>query len=417
MKILHFSDLHIGVENYGRTDPATGLSTRMGDFLAAFDELVDFALASQVDLVLFAGDAYKSREPNQTQQREFAKRIARLAGEGVKIFLLVGNHDLPHALARATAVEIFDTLAIQNVTVADKAGTWRIETRSGPVQIVAIPWPRRSLLLARDAAKNLTFDQMNEEIQRILTERVLREAEALDQSIPSILTAHVSISQATLGSERTMMVGNDHVLLLSSVALPAFDYVALGHIHRTQVLSEEPPVVYSGSLQQVDFSEEKDEKGFYVVDIDSSLPQGRRVTSYQFQRVKARPFVTIDVAIKPDDPDPTTTILQQIQRHPISDSIVRLRVQVPAELEGMVREPEIRKALTHAHFIASIAKDVERDRPIRLEGRSVEAMTPLDALKAYIDSAAESRGWSEQQKRELLAEGEALIRETTSPPE
>ncbi|MEE9199080.1 MAG: DNA double-strand break repair protein Mre11, partial [Dehalococcoidia bacterium] len=247
--------------------------------------------------------------------------------------------------------------------------------------------------------------------------RLLREAEALDESVPSLLTAHVSISQATLGSERTMMVGSDHVLILRNVALPAFDYVALGHIHRKQVLNEAPPVVYCGSLQRVDFSEEKDEKGFYIVDLDPSRDRGQRVTSYQFHRVKARPFVTVDIDIKPDDPDPITTVLQGIQRHPVADAIVRVRVKVPAELEEMVREAEIRKALRDAHFVASIAREVERDRPIRLEGRSVESMSPLDALKAYIESVAEARGWTEQQVKDLLEHGEALIRETTSPAE
>ena len=116
---MHFSDLHIGVENYGRIDPNTGLSTRMGDFLTAFDELVDYSISNHVDLVIFAGDAFKSREPNQTQQREFAKRIIKLADENIKVFLLVGNHDLPHALARATSVEIYETLSISNVVVQE----------------------------------------------------------------------------------------------------------------------------------------------------------------------------------------------------------------------------------------------------------------------------------------------------------
>ena len=79
MKVLHFAELHLGVENYGRTDPATGLSTCLGDFIATLDEVVDYALENGIDLVLFCGDAYKSREPSQTQQREFAKRIGRLA--------------------------------------------------------------------------------------------------------------------------------------------------------------------------------------------------------------------------------------------------------------------------------------------------------------------------------------------------
>ena len=103
----HFSDLHIGVENYGRIDPETGLSTRLGDFLDSLDQVVDFALNDGVDLVLLAGDAYKARDPTQTHQREFAKRLNRLSQSGIPTFLLVGNHDLPAVSSRATALDIF----------------------------------------------------------------------------------------------------------------------------------------------------------------------------------------------------------------------------------------------------------------------------------------------------------------------
>src|SRR3972149_2252343 len=97
-RLLHFADLHLGVESYGRPDPETGLSSRVGDFLAALDFTVDWALESGVDLVLFCGDAYKSREPSPTLQREFARRIKRLSVSGIPVFLLVGNPDLPTAL-------------------------------------------------------------------------------------------------------------------------------------------------------------------------------------------------------------------------------------------------------------------------------------------------------------------------------
>ena len=63
IKLLHFADLHLGVENYGRIDPSTGLSTRVLDFLHAFDRVVDYALENEVDLVIFAGDAYRTRDP------------------------------------------------------------------------------------------------------------------------------------------------------------------------------------------------------------------------------------------------------------------------------------------------------------------------------------------------------------------
>ena len=144
MKIIHFADLHLGVENYGRINPQTGLSTRLEDFLRSFDELADYAIGQQVDLVLFCGDAYKTREPTQTQQREFARRINRIALAGIPVFLLTGNHDMPNAAGRATATEIFDTLAVHNVTVAGKPGVSRITTPSGDIQIAALPWLRRT---------------------------------------------------------------------------------------------------------------------------------------------------------------------------------------------------------------------------------------------------------------------------------
>ena len=90
---------------------------------------------------------------------------------------------------------------------------------SGPVQIVGLPWPRRSVLLSRDSVKNLTFDQLNEQLQDLLTRLLFNEAEPLDSSIPAILSAHVTVAQATVGSERSMMIGNDHVILLSNVGL------------------------------------------------------------------------------------------------------------------------------------------------------------------------------------------------------
>src|SRR5687767_2862855 len=128
MRVIHFADLHIGVETYGRPLPEKGWSSRMQDFLDAFDELVDYAVGDGADAVIFAGDAYKAREPTQTHQREFAARIRRLSEAGIATFLLVGNHDLPNAEGKAHALEIFRTLGVPNVWVGDEA--WFSANRS-----------------------------------------------------------------------------------------------------------------------------------------------------------------------------------------------------------------------------------------------------------------------------------------------
>ena len=101
IKVVHFADVHLGVDNYGRLDPGTGLFTRLSDFLRAIDQVIEAACIQEADLVIFGGDAYKTRDPSPTYQREFARRIRRLSQAGLPTVLLAGNHDVPNAVGRA----------------------------------------------------------------------------------------------------------------------------------------------------------------------------------------------------------------------------------------------------------------------------------------------------------------------------
>ena len=407
MRILHFADLHIGVENYGRIDPDTGLSTRLGDFLQTYDELVVYAIDTGVDLVLFCGDAYKSRDPSQTHQREFARRIARLSNAGIPTFLLIGNHDTPQVIAQATALEIFPTLNVANVHIGDRLTTYIVETRDGPLQVVALPWIKRSDYLATNVARGQTHTEINEALQDMITNAIKVRAKSLDSSIPAVLAGHVTISQSTLASEQSMMLGHDHVLLNSNVALPQFDYVALGHIHRHQVLSQNPHVVYAGSLQRVDFGEERDDKGFCVVEIDKSQPQGSRLNSFEFVKNSARKFVTIDVKLTAGDEDPTASVIKAIESHDLNDAIVRLRITLPAEFEALLLESRIRDALKQAHYVASISKDVVDRTRTRIQDSNARGLSPKDALRLYFDT----RNVPDDRAKVLMQYAEDLISE------
>jgi len=409
MKILHFADLHLGIESYGHINPETGLPTRLEDFLSALDQVIDYALENRVDLVLFCGDAYKTREPTQTQQREFAKRINRLSTSGMPIFLLIGNHDLPNAIGRATTTEIFDTLAVKNVYVSNHPELYRIPTKSGTVQIASLPWLRRSALLAKEETKNLNFEQLNQRLQQVLTNIIAANIPKLDPTLPSILAAHVWVSGAQVGSERAMTIGQEHALLLSNVANPAFDYIALGHIHRHQVLSQNPPVVYAGSLERLDFGEEEDDKGFYLVEIKPDEETGERKVSIDFHQVTGRRFLTVNMNIEPQDIDPTSTVLKAIaeQQDKIKDAIVRLQISLPAECQGQLRDNDIRNAIKEAHYF-TIIKDIQRETRLRLGKWTAEELTPVEALKKYL----ETRKDLSRERAELLLEyGEKLIQE------
>ena len=409
MRILHFSDLHIGVENYGRTDPDTGLSTRLGDFLDSLDQVVDFALTQNVDLVLLAGDAYKGRDPSQTHQREFAKRIARLSEAQIATFLLVGNHDLPNATSRANTVEIFSTLSLPHTYVGSQLDNYLVTTPSGPIQVLAIPWPRRSVLVGREDARGLSIEEIRGMIETRMTEAIALRAQQLDPTIPAIIAGHVTVSGATVGTERSMMMGQDHVLLASALERPQADYVALGHIHKHQILrSGSPMVVYSGSLQRVDFSEEDDDKGFCIIDLDPAATQGQRLTNFQFQSLGARPFVTIDSSVALGDADPTQSVLLAIARKEIAGAVVRVRIRVPQELEGQLRESDIRLALQDAHYIAAISLETQDgERRTRLAAESARDLQPMQALRLYL----ESRGVDYLRQELVIQKAEELVEE------
>ncbi|HMR68394.1 MAG TPA: metallophosphoesterase, partial [Anaerolineae bacterium] len=94
INLLHLADIHIGMENYGRLDSRSGLNSRVVDFLRRLSQTIDLALEREVDVCIFAGDAYKNQRPNPTFQREFSRRIKRLADAGVPVILLIGNHDM-----------------------------------------------------------------------------------------------------------------------------------------------------------------------------------------------------------------------------------------------------------------------------------------------------------------------------------
>lgn len=205
-----------------------------------------------------------------------------------------------------------------------------------------------------------------------------------------------------------MTIGQEHALLLSDVAQPAFDYIALGHIHRHQVLNSEPPVVYAGSLERLDFSDEKDDKGFYLVEIDPDKEKGERLTSFDFHPVEGRRLLTIEVNVKAEDADPTSVVLKAIagQKDKVKDAIVRLSISLPAEGEGGLRDNDIRDALKEAHYL-TVAKEIKRESRLRLGKWTAEEITPLDALKAYL----ESKKTAPERAKSLLEYGKKLIQE------
>lgn len=378
IRIVHFADLHIGMENYGRLDPQSGLNRRVIDFLARLDDVVDYAIEHDADLVLFAGDAFRTRNPNPTHQREFAQRIRRLSDAQIPTVLLVGNHDVPVMEQRASSIEIFATLNVPHVTVAARPEFLRIETKRGSLQLATLPYPVRQRLLSREQFRHMSQEDLDSAVTKAVVDMLAGLAAQVDPALPAVLTGHFSVQDAKWGSERNIMIGRDVAVPVSALADPVWDYVALGHIHQHQNLNSDhhPPVVYPGSLERVDFGEAQQPKGFCWVELR------RGQAEWKYVELPARPFVTLHVDVRAQD-EPLTAVQAAVAQRDLEGKVVRLVVQLTPEQEPHLRDAELAPLLTTA-FFAQINREVDRTVRDRLVGLDPDAMTPKFLLERYL---------------------------------
>ena len=383
MRLLHFADAHIDMANYGRHDPETGLPLRVLDFLKSLDTIVDAAISEKVDMVIFAGDAYKDRSPAPTFQREWGKRIIRLSQAKIPTLLLVGNHDLSPAVGRAHAIQEFDTLQVPFIKVLQKPefltpqDLWDV-----PVQVIAMPWVSRSALMANLEMSGTEPSEVFSSIESRISDLVEGWIGEADKNLPLILTAHASVEGAMFGAERMVMLGSDLVLPTSLVKDQRLDYVAMGHIHKPQDVNEgqHPPVIYPGSIERVDFGEAKDDKFFIVAEV------GRGSTKVEWRKIEGtRPFIERRAVL--ESGENVTEFLKSKLPKDMSEAIVKLVVEYPRELDTLIDEPALRKYAEKA-FEFHLVKRPQIESRVRIpEGQVVSSMSPLDLLAQYFDAA------------------------------
>lgn len=387
LKILHFADAHIDMANFGRHDPESGLPVRVMDFLKSLDEIVDTAIDEKVDMVLFAGDAYKDRNPAPTFQRAWGRRIMRLSRAGIPTLLLVGNHDLSPSLGRAHALEEYATLEVPHIHVLDEPSYLGPDDLEGlPLQVIALPWLTRSKMMAQLNISAADPTKIYEELEERLTELVNHYLEdKVDPDLPTILAAHASVQGAVYGGERTVMLGADLVLSGSLVKDTRLDYVALGHIHKAQNLNENahPPVIYPGSIERVDFGEAHDDKFFVIV----KLEKGNAEVDWR-QLKGIRPFIDIP-PIKLDSQENINQRIQEALPKPekLEGAILRLTLEYPREWEALIDDAALRE-MTANTFEFHLVKRPQMDTRIRIpEDQQVSELSPYDLLDLYWKSA------------------------------
>lgn len=250
MNILHTSDWHIGKRLMDRE--------RLPEQIAALDEIVRICDERDVDLVLVAGDVFDTYMPSADAEEVFFRAVKRIAGEKRAVVIVSGNHDDGVRLAASAplaaeegiylfgggcdAVPVGGERAVK--AVASGEGYVVIaNVRGEQVYINALPYPNEA---------RLKEEKTDESYADKLRRWIARGEAGFSDNMPHILLSHLFVAGGKVSeSERDIDLGGARAVPVSLFS--AFDYVALGHLHKPQKLGEN--VRYSGSLLQYSFDE------------------------------------------------------------------------------------------------------------------------------------------------------------------
>jgi DNA repair protein SbcD/Mre11 len=383
IKILHLSDIHLGSGfSHGKVNPETGLNTRFEDFVQSLGRCIDRALSEPVDLVLFGGDAFPDATPPPYIQQAFAGQFRRLVDAGIPTVLLVGNHDQHTQGAGGASLCIYRTLGVPSIVVGDRLETHVIPTPKGSVQVITLPWLNRTTLMTKLETEDLSMNEIGTLLLDRLRVALEGEIRQLNPALPTILLAHLMADTASFGAERLLAVGKGFTVPVTFLTRDCFDYVALGHVHKHQILCEQPYVIYPGSIERVDFSEEKEEKGYVLVELEKGQ------TKVEYCPIPVRPFRTINVDLT-QSADPQQKLLTAIAAAEIADAVVRVKYDLRADQLDRIDEPEIHGALAIAHTYNLQMELITQESRSRLPELKDSNIHPIEALQTYLNNRSD----------------------------
>ena len=252
MRILHTSDWHLGM--------SVGTGTLAGDQRFFLEQLYSIIEEEQADILLLAGDVYDSSVSNAEAISVYNEATTRICADmGKKMVVIAGNHDGAERLAACS-----ELLKGAGLYVSGRLPREITPILAGNTAIYPLPFFNREEVIALFPEKSTEITSQ-EKAMKVVCDHIREE---MDPSRFNIAVAHALIVSAELSeSDRSARVGQASAV--SKDVFEGFDYVALGHIHKPQMIDEH--ICYSGSPVKYSFgNEEGQQKGVVLIDTESS---------------------------------------------------------------------------------------------------------------------------------------------------
>jgi len=377
MRILHTSDWHIG-----RTFHGTSTMDALAEVLAALTAQVR---ERSVDVVIVAGDVFDSATPSAAAYTLLGDALVSLHETGARVIVTSGNHDsaarlgFQARLLRDGIHVLTDPLAIGTpVTVADA---------DGPVHFFGIPYLEPAIVRQHWPDGDADGRQLRTQAQTMAHAMQLVREDMRVRQGRTVAIAHCFAAgvDATAGLEREVRQGGLDVVPLSVFDGP--DYVALGHIHGRQQLSDR--VRYAGAPLHYSFGEQHKERGSWLVELDGSGLADVEWLSLPVPRRLVTITGTIDEILS----------AERVAAH-ANDWVCAVYTDAAPQSEPMrrLREKYPHCAMVQHRPTVTAAAD-ERSYARRLR----EAVSDADRIEAFLEHVRAGHGATERE-RELIRE-------------
>ncbi|MDG1433690.1 MAG: DNA repair exonuclease [Saprospiraceae bacterium] len=340
MKILHFSDSHLGYHELDKLSPS-GINLREQDAYDSFQKVIDIAIELQPDLVIHSGDFFHRPSPANRPMIFGLEQLSRLSKANIPIVVIAGNHETPKTIFTSPILKAFQTIPNVFPIFSQKYETFEF----GELVVHGVP-------------------HINDDIL---------ELEEMDKIQPvegkfNIILLHTSIGKTFMMDEYGEKLYPPERLDL----LNKFDYVALGHWHNFQKVEKLDTAWYSGSTERMSEAEAKSEKGFCLLELE----KGKKVLP-EFVAIPTRNWVVEEI------------------KNCNNKSITEIETQ----LQKLTQREDLKDALLSIHLV-----DLEPIQSVELSKRKIYAMISgpahISIHRKFIVTETEKAGF--QSKSESL---------------
>jgi len=362
VRFLHTSDWHLGkgLRHLRRDD----------EFHDVLAEMLDIVKREKVDCLLVAGDLFDSVAPSAEAERLAFDFFRELVGHGVSAVIIAGNHDHPRRLdAFGRVLDLVGIHVRAEFPSSGQDSLVYVRGRNGQEAVIAaLPWLPERRVRSWEA---LQQGQSMQEYAEIVAGLLEEAAAALPKGYPSIVMAHIFVDGAVVGGEgageRTLHLGQ--IYAVSPQRLPRVDYLALGHLHRAQKVRQRPPVVYSGSILQLDFGEVGQKKCVYLVDVRP----GQEAQVEEIPLTKFRPLHDLG---SPKTPLTLEQVRAAAKNSALSGTYLRIFVKADSLVTNLIGE--VRKALPQAVAVVPVSVQQRQEG-----GQPTKELSPVELFSLY----------------------------------